>query len=113
MISATGDARLKARADEILHQRERHIYRRIDRMFAVLMVVQWIGAVATALCISPRTWSGATSSLHPHVWFAFCVGGALASRASSVEIGTCDGSAIGSTVRSSVAEAATVEGVML
>ncbi|MBA4107510.1 MAG: hypothetical protein C0485_17370 [Pirellula sp.] len=79
MISATGDARLKARADEILHQRERHIYRRIDRMFAVLMVVQWIGAVATALCISPRTWSGATSSLHPHVWFAFWVGGALAS----------------------------------
>ena len=79
MIIATDDATLKARADEILRKRERHIYRRIDRMFAVLMVVQWIGAVVTALCVAPRTWSGGTSSLHPHVWFAFWGGGVLAS----------------------------------
>jgi two-component system, sensor histidine kinase and response regulator len=79
MISASGDAQLKARADEILRLREQQIYRRIDRMFAVLMIIQWVGAVGTALCVSPRTWSGATSSLHPHVWFAFWIGGVLAS----------------------------------
>ncbi|QDT76303.1 PAS domain-containing hybrid sensor histidine kinase/response regulator [Lacipirellula limnantheis] len=79
MISAAADSRQQLRAEEILRQRERQIYRRIDRMFAVLMMVQWLGAVATALCVSPRTWSGATSEVHPHVWYAFWAGGALAS----------------------------------
>ena len=78
MIGAANDVRLKSRAEDILHQRERHIYRRIDRMFAVLMAVQWIGVVVAALCVSPRTWSGADSSVHPHVWYAFWMGGVLA-----------------------------------
>lgn len=52
MISETADER-KTRADEILHQRERLIYRRIDRMFAVLMVVQWVGAVDGLLHSAP------------------------------------------------------------
>ena len=78
MISVSGDVKLQGRADEILRQRERLIYRRIDRMFASLMMIQWIGAIAMALFVSPLTWSGETSSLHPHVWFAFWMGGILA-----------------------------------
>ncbi len=51
---------------------------RTDRMFAVLMVLQWLGAIATAVWVTPRTWIGAQSHLHPHVWMAIVGGGILA-----------------------------------
>ena len=50
---------------------------RIDRYFAYLMLVQWAVAVAAALWISPFSWAGDTSYLHPHVWLAIFYGGLL------------------------------------
>jgi two-component system, sensor histidine kinase and response regulator len=79
MIARTDDAQIQSRAKEILQKRELQIYRRIDRMFAVLMIVQWVGAVGTALCVSPQTWSGAQAAVHPHVWFALIGGGIISS----------------------------------
>ncbi len=70
---------LDARAGEFLATHEQQIYRRTDRMFAVLMVLQWAAAVAGALWLSPKTWSGDASSVHPHVWLALIFGGALCS----------------------------------
>jgi two-component system sensor histidine kinase/response regulator len=67
------------RANEILHDFQRQIYIRIDRMFTVLLLLQWAAAVGLALWIAPRTWSGAASSVHPHVWLAVTFGGALCS----------------------------------
>jgi signal transduction histidine kinase/ActR/RegA family two-component response regulator/HPt (histidine-containing phosphotransfer) domain-containing protein len=64
-------------ATVILNCHHELIYRRTDRMFAVLMLLQWAGSVLGALWLSPRTWSGATSSVHPHVWLAIFLGGAL------------------------------------
>jgi PAS domain S-box-containing protein len=52
------------------------IYRRTDRLFTVLMPLQWIGGIIAALVIAPRTWIGAEGHLHPHVMFAI-FGGAL------------------------------------
>ena len=52
------------------------IQRRVDRLFAVLMPLQWIAGVAAALFISPQTWIGAQGQVHPHVLFAI-FGGAL------------------------------------
>src|SRR5688500_17702340 len=52
---------------------------RTDRMFAVLMVLQWAAAVAVSLILSPWTWNGGRSSLHPHVWLSLAFGGALSS----------------------------------
>jgi PAS domain S-box-containing protein len=54
------------------------IYQRTDRLFARLMVFQWLAGIAAALCISPRTWIGATSTIHWHVWAAVFLGGAIA-----------------------------------
>jgi serine phosphatase RsbU (regulator of sigma subunit) len=65
------------RAAELLHEHEQRIYVRTDHMFAVLMVVQWIAGVAAALWITPRTWIGATSEIHLHVWAAIFLGGAI------------------------------------
>ena len=46
------------------------IYRRTDRVFAILMAVQWIFGIVAAIFISPRTWTGVTNHVHPHVWAA-------------------------------------------
>jgi len=54
------------------------IARRTDRMFALLMGIQWVAGVAAALWLSPRTWVGSQSSVHIHVWAAVFLGGALA-----------------------------------
>ena len=67
------------RANEILHAFQRQIYIRIDRMFTVLLLLQWAAAVGLALWLAPRTWSGAASSVHPHVWLAVIFGGAICS----------------------------------
>jgi signal transduction histidine kinase len=48
-------------------------------MFGWLMVLQWLAGIAFALLISPRTWQGAESSVHPHVWAAVVLGGCIAS----------------------------------
>ncbi|HVX62855.1 MAG TPA: ATP-binding protein [Pirellulales bacterium] len=50
---------------------------RTDRMFAWLMGLQWLAAIAAALWLSPRAWSGMESSVHIHVWSAFLLGGIL------------------------------------
>ncbi len=53
------------------------VYRRCDRVFAWLMVVQLGVAIGLALWLSPRAWAGTSSSIHPHVITAIVVGGAL------------------------------------
>jgi hypothetical protein len=55
------------------------IHRRADRLFAWLMIAQWIAGIAAAVWISPRTWIGAESQTHWHVWAAIFLGGALTS----------------------------------
>ena len=63
------DRAKKILADELLS-----IRRRTDRVFAVLLSLQWIAAVATAIWISPYTWAGVESRIHPHVWAASMLG---------------------------------------
>src|SRR5215210_6330774 len=56
---------------------QHQIHLRADRIFACLMVLQWLGGIAAALWISPRTWIGTTSQTHIHVWAAIFLGGAI------------------------------------
>jgi signal transduction histidine kinase/CheY-like chemotaxis protein len=53
------------------------IHRRTDRLFALLLLLQWAAGIATALWLSPATWAGASSQTHLHVWAAFLLGGAI------------------------------------
>jgi PAS domain S-box-containing protein len=73
------DGRLIARADELFRAQQQENFSRTDRLFAFLMDVQWTGAVAVALCLTPTTWDGKTTQVHPHVWISIVVGGLLAS----------------------------------
>jgi signal transduction histidine kinase len=67
------------RAAALFAEHQLAIFRRTDRMFAGLMVLQWIGGIIAALVISPRAWSGTWSETHLHVWAALFLGGAIIS----------------------------------
>ncbi|MDB6027425.1 MAG: Histidine kinase [Verrucomicrobiales bacterium] len=66
-----------ASAAEIVQQIRNRVCRNTSRVFAVLMVLQWVGAVLTAFIISPKTWTGTTSEIHVHVWAAIFLGGII------------------------------------
>src|SRR5437867_1206241 len=61
--------------DELYHRYEDKVYRRTDRFFFILMVLQWVVGILFAVIVSPRAWSGATSSVHPHIYAAVLLGG--------------------------------------
>ncbi len=57
-----------------LRQQQRKLWQRTDRVFAGLLAFQWLAAVGIALATTPRSWDGAASYIHPHVWAALFVG---------------------------------------
>src|SRR5438093_1931618 len=61
--------------DELYDRYEDKVYRRTDRFFFILMVLQWVVGILFAVLVSPRAWSGATSSVHPHIYAAVLLGG--------------------------------------
>jgi signal transduction histidine kinase len=81
METLTSDATIpaaeSARTTALLQESQNLIDLRTDRLFGWLMVFQWVAGVAAALFISPRTWIGATSQTHIHVWAAIFLGGAI------------------------------------
>src|SRR5258708_23898573 len=67
------------RSDELFREEQDGIHVRTDHLFAWLMGLQWLGAIGTALVISPRSWAGAQQSTHVHVYAAIFLGGAIVS----------------------------------
>ena len=70
-VIAPTDARVEALVTDD-HQR---LCVQTDRVFAFLLLAQWIFGIVLAAAISPFTWAGDTVSIHPHVWIAVVVGG--------------------------------------
>lgn len=66
-----------ARAEELFRQQQNEIYRNTDKLFAKLMLCQWLAAIVIALIVSPYTWAGQSSAIHIHVWAAIFLGGAI------------------------------------
>ena len=66
------------RGEQIFDEMRDAIYRRTDRMFAGLMIFQWLAGIAAALFITPRAWTGPDSTINVHVWAAILIGGANA-----------------------------------
>jgi two-component system sensor histidine kinase HydH len=50
---------------------------RIDNLFSLLLIFQWVMAFLITFMNSPLTWSGSESSIHPHVWMALGLGSLL------------------------------------
>lgn len=70
-------ARIAARAIELFAQYERDLRSNTDRFFCALLALQGVAGVVAALVITPRSWAGSTSHVHPHVWAAVSMGLAL------------------------------------
>ncbi len=71
------DPNTAARATELRHEQLAARYRKVDRMFAVLLVVQYFAGIAAALLVSPYAWAGKERVLHMHVWVAILAGAGI------------------------------------
>ena len=66
------------RASELYREHQFRIHSHTDRLFAGLLVAQWLAGIVAAVWISPRTWAGQFSETHLHVWAAIYLGGVIA-----------------------------------
>lgn len=67
----------QSRSDIFLHEHLNVVHKRTDRIFAILLPIQFLASILAAYLLTPLTWSGVKSNIHPHVWFAIFVGGAI------------------------------------
>jgi hypothetical protein len=67
------------RAEERFAAHRDEIYKRTDRLFAALMIGQWIFGIIIAFVFSPYAWEGKTQVFHIHVYLAIFLGAAIAS----------------------------------
>ena len=68
---------IQFRAEQLFSQQHDQNCVKTDRMFAGLLAFQFIAGIVAAIVISPRTWSGAMSETHLHVWAAVVLGGGI------------------------------------
>ncbi|AMV28354.1 Methyl-accepting chemotaxis protein II [Gemmata sp. SH-PL17] len=67
-----------AHAEELFRTAVASNRARADRLFAGLMVAQWVLVIVLAVVVSPRAWAGAESGTHPHIWVAVLLGAVCA-----------------------------------
>ena len=65
----------RARAKTLFQKQRERLYVRANRFFTILLPIQWIASIAAAVWLSPQTWEGTESSIHPHVLAAVVIGG--------------------------------------
>ena len=69
--------KIDLRTEVLFKEQRQAIYRRTDRLFAALMLIQWFGALVAAFLISPRAWEGTAYAVHIHLWAALFLGGLI------------------------------------
>ena len=67
----------QAQIQSLFDAYNRQIQRRANWLFVLLLCGQWAFGTAVAVVWSPLTWTGATSSIHPHLFAAIGLGGVL------------------------------------
>jgi two-component system sensor histidine kinase HydH len=65
------------RVEALFQARFRDGAQRTDRMFRILMLIQWLAAIAISGLFSPLAWAGRDSAPHVHVYAAVFLGGAI------------------------------------
>jgi signal transduction histidine kinase len=68
---------VESRTRQLLQAHLLENYRKTSRVFALLLVAQWVFGIVLAVLVSPRTWAGLSSSTHVHVYAAVLLGGAI------------------------------------
>jgi two-component system, sensor histidine kinase and response regulator len=68
---------IEDRTEELLAEHRHALYTRTDRLFAGLMVFQWLACMAAGSFLTPRTWSGSVSLVNVNLMLAVFLGGAI------------------------------------
>ena len=77
MVNAVLDISTTQRANQLLREHMDAVHKRCDRLLCGLLGFEWVVGIVVALWRSPRTWNGTESRIHPHVWAAIFLGGAI------------------------------------
>lgn len=73
-MNHSADNEIEARACRGFAELQRVTHTQADRLFALIMVVQFVGCILLALVVSPQTWIGSQSKTHIHVYAAIGLG---------------------------------------
>jgi hypothetical protein len=76
-VSESAVQAIVRRAQQRFEVERRRLMIATDRLFGGLMVGQWIFAIVIALVFSPYAWEGREKAIHPHIWTAILLGGAI------------------------------------
>ena len=76
-IERVEESKVFKRAEAIFREHADAVSRRADRLFAVLMAVQWVAGIVVAIVLSPWAWEGKVRTVHVHVLAAVVLGGLL------------------------------------
>jgi hypothetical protein len=68
---------IAVRAEELHQAHNERRYVMVSRMFAGLLVVQYLACVGAAFAVSPYAWAGKERVLHMHVWVAILAGAGI------------------------------------
>ena len=68
---------IEARAKELRDEQMNARRAKVDRVFALLLVVQYLAGIAAAFAVSPYAWQGKERVLHLHVWVAIAAGAGI------------------------------------
>jgi hypothetical protein len=71
------DPKIAARAVELRDAQMQTRRAKVDKVFALLLVVQYIAGILGALAVSPYAWQGKDRVLHLHVWVAVIAGAGI------------------------------------
>ncbi len=65
---------IAVRAEELFKEQLSRLHKENDRLFAWLLIGQWLFAVGLAATLSPLAWEGLNNAIHLHVWIALLLG---------------------------------------
>lgn len=69
----------QTRTNELFAEQCRKVHTETHHIFIALLVLQWVGGIATAVIVSPTTWIGDASQVHVHLWASIVLGGIISS----------------------------------
>jgi diguanylate cyclase (GGDEF)-like protein len=73
-VTQVGFYALRQKAAEYFQSYQDQMAAQVDRMMAYLLTAEWIGALILAVVLSPQTWNGGESRVHPHVLTVLLLG---------------------------------------
>ncbi len=74
---SSNQSAIDSRAAELIAARTNQISQRNARLFAALLAIEFVAGIVIAATLSPKTWAGLDSRVHPHLLTAIVLGLAI------------------------------------